>query len=164
VKSLHLEITNGVQTTRLLFSRFPILIGREPPCDCILDFPFMSKRHAQLALQGGALLLRDEGSRNGTFVRGHTEQLSTSSFFELSAVGGEFQIGPLQFRATLVVYDERTLDLGAATQPMRAGDDVSVDHESVTTPGGAGDEQEPPSTQMTVDIATPRSSRACSTA
>jgi pSer/pThr/pTyr-binding forkhead associated (FHA) protein len=68
MKTLSLHITNGTQTTRLLFSRFPVRIGREAPSECVLDFPFVSKCHARIELHGDALVLRDAGSRNGTFV------------------------------------------------------------------------------------------------
>lgn len=152
VKTLHLQITNGVQTTRLIFARFPVRIGREAPCECVLEFPFVSKLHAQLELHGSSIVLRDEGSRNGTFVRARTERVP-SEFLDLGPVGGEFQIGPLHFRAMLIGHDEGTVDLAATTQPTRAGEDILVDPEGVTKPGEeepeSHEEEEPESREET---------------
>ncbi len=47
-------------------------IGRDPDCD-ILFSPnevLVSARHATLSFQGGSYVLRESGSRNGTFVNG----------------------------------------------------------------------------------------------
>jgi len=44
------------------------LIGRHPCCDIVLSDPTVSRRHAQLTHRDGAWVLRDLGSKNGTFV------------------------------------------------------------------------------------------------
>ena len=156
VKALHLQITNGVQTTRLVFTRLPVRIGREAPSECILDFPFVSKLHARLELNGDRIELRDEGSRNGTFVRAHTGRVSTTGFLDLASVGGEFQIGSLHFRATLVGYDEEgTIDLSATTQPTCVGDEVLVDPECATEPGREGEPETRRDAMTTVDTSAP---------
>jgi ABC-type multidrug transport system ATPase subunit len=46
----------------------PILIGRSPECDYIIDDPAVSGRHAGLSRQQGYLLLEDLDSANGTWV------------------------------------------------------------------------------------------------
>jgi hypothetical protein len=50
--------------------RAAITIGRHRDCDCVLSEPSVSRRHAQLRLDGERWLLRDLGSRNGTRVNG----------------------------------------------------------------------------------------------
>lgn len=46
-------------------------VGRNDECDGILDDPTVSRRHAVIEIFGGAMTLRDLGSRNGTSVNGH---------------------------------------------------------------------------------------------
>lgn len=51
--------------------RGPVAIGRDPACDVALDDAQVSRRHARIERRGGALVLRDAGSRNGTWVGPH---------------------------------------------------------------------------------------------
>jgi pSer/pThr/pTyr-binding forkhead associated (FHA) protein len=50
------------------FIQGEMLVGREQACPIKLIDPRASRRHAVLFVQHGALLVRDENSRNGTFV------------------------------------------------------------------------------------------------
>ena len=49
----------------------PVVVGRSPSSDVVVDEPFVSATHARLTLQGPALVLEDLGSTNGTMVNGH---------------------------------------------------------------------------------------------
>ncbi len=49
----------------------PVVIGRSPSSDIVVDEPFVSATHARFTLQGPALVLEDLGSTNGTLVNGH---------------------------------------------------------------------------------------------
>jgi hypothetical protein len=44
------------------------LIGRSPECEVFLDDVTVSRRHAELLLEGEQFTIRDLGSLNGTFV------------------------------------------------------------------------------------------------
>jgi pSer/pThr/pTyr-binding forkhead associated (FHA) protein len=46
------------------------LVGRAPEATIRIDDPELSRRHATLILAGEQVRLRDEGSRNGSFVQG----------------------------------------------------------------------------------------------
>jgi hypothetical protein len=46
------------------------LVGRSPICDLVLDDRTVSRRHAELRRDGGAWVLADLGSTNGTWVNG----------------------------------------------------------------------------------------------
>jgi hypothetical protein len=48
----------------------PVVIGRSPSSDIVVDEPFVSATHARFTLQGPALVLEDLGSTNGTLVNG----------------------------------------------------------------------------------------------
>lgn len=52
----------------LLLNTFPVLIGRQAGLTLADASANLSRYHAELILRGGRLMLRDLGSRNGTFV------------------------------------------------------------------------------------------------
>ncbi len=54
----------------LPIGRAPIVIGRLPGCEVVLSDTNVSRRHAQVALEDGEVLVTDLGSTNGTFVNG----------------------------------------------------------------------------------------------
>ena len=49
----------------------PVVIGRAPSSDIVIDEPFVSAAHARFTLQGPALVLEDLNLTNGTLVNGH---------------------------------------------------------------------------------------------
>ena len=49
----------------------PVVIGRSPSSDIVINEPYVSASHARFTLQGPALVLEDLGSTNGTLVNGH---------------------------------------------------------------------------------------------
>jgi len=51
-------------------TRRRVVLGRAAECDCVLSEPSVSRRHAELRREGEHWLLRDLGSRNGTWVNG----------------------------------------------------------------------------------------------
>lgn len=71
------------------------LIGREPTCDLTITDPTVSRRHATLVLQQGALSLRDEGSTNGTYVNGVRLEGGTEHPLK---PGDHVQLGSVKFR------------------------------------------------------------------
>ncbi len=50
--------------------RGALVIGRQSGADLVLADEFVSLRHARLAFEGGALVVEDLGSTNGTYVNG----------------------------------------------------------------------------------------------
>lgn len=48
----------------------PLILGRSPDADIVLDDAYASDFHVRLAFQGGDVRLHDLGSTNGTFVNG----------------------------------------------------------------------------------------------
>lgn len=49
----------------------PLMVGRSPSADIVIDEPYVSGQHARFTLQGPALVLEDLGSTNGTLVNGY---------------------------------------------------------------------------------------------
>jgi predicted component of type VI protein secretion system len=59
----------GVEhTLELDGERGPVTVGRSSSADVPLDHPKVSRRHAEIAWDGGAWVVRDAGSLNGTRV------------------------------------------------------------------------------------------------
>lgn len=48
-----------------------MLIGRSTSCDLRLNAPYVSSEHARLSWTGDSWVVRDLGSKNGTFIAGH---------------------------------------------------------------------------------------------
>ena len=72
---LHAAIADSpVETYRVGFDVLPISVGRAPSSTVVLNHPTVSRRHCQLELdpgQTGGIVLRDMGSRGGTYLNGH---------------------------------------------------------------------------------------------
>src|SRR6185295_18600230 len=56
------------QGHRFFLTREETVIGRDPAADIYLSDDGISRRHAQLTRRGGAVLLTDLGSANGTYL------------------------------------------------------------------------------------------------
>jgi len=70
-------------------------IGRDPDCEAVVLDPAASRRHATLEWTYTGYLLRDLGSRNGTWVNGEPVQQTTLS-------GGDVvQVGSAQLRVEI---------------------------------------------------------------
>ncbi|WP_437595214.1 sigma 54-interacting transcriptional regulator [Sorangium sp. So ce590] len=46
----------------------PVVVGRDPSCGVVVDDPEVSSTHCELRAEGPGVLVRDLGSKNGTFV------------------------------------------------------------------------------------------------
>ena len=68
-ESIAAEENNALQAT--LRRRDSVVIGRGTECDVVIRDGKASRRHCQLTRkEGGAFLLEDLGSKNGTYVNG----------------------------------------------------------------------------------------------
>lgn len=55
---------------RLAIGEEPVVLGRLPSCTLVIDDPNVSRRHAEVTRQDGAVVVVDLGSTNGTRVNG----------------------------------------------------------------------------------------------
>jgi len=60
----------GVQVKEFQLDRPTFTIGRHPDNDIVIDHMGVSGKHAQLSVDGQAIVLTDLQSTNGTFVNG----------------------------------------------------------------------------------------------
>ena len=70
------DVEKGVKSLRGLHVDIlgPVVIGRSPSSDIVIDEPYVSASHARFTIQGPALVLEDLGSTNGTMVNGHISE------------------------------------------------------------------------------------------
>jgi len=71
-------------------------IGRDPGCDLCVTNMMISRRHAVLVTRHGKVLVRDLGSRNGTYVNG----TAVTDECELRHAD-RLQLGPVEYRVQL---------------------------------------------------------------
>jgi EAL domain-containing protein (putative c-di-GMP-specific phosphodiesterase class I) len=100
-------VAGGRQLRRLAVFPLPFRVGRLPGLALSLASESVSKEHAELFLQGGALRVRDLGSKNGTFV--NSERVGEAPLREgdiLHFAQVEFRVG----RQELDEADEHALE------------------------------------------------------
>lgn len=68
-----IDVEKGAKSLRGLHIDIlgPVVVGRSPSSDIVIDEPFVSATHTRFSLQGPALVLEDLQSTNGTMVNGH---------------------------------------------------------------------------------------------
>jgi hypothetical protein len=72
-----------------------VRVGRDPAeCPIILGEPRVSGVHATLKFEDGQLMVRDEGSNNGTYVNGAR---IAPSVWTVVPSGGVLRFGPVEF-------------------------------------------------------------------
>jgi hypothetical protein len=72
VGDLILEVIEGPDAGKRVVVDKPLVVGRDPRADFVLDDREVSRRHLQLTPAGGYVTVEDLGSANGTFVN-HNE-------------------------------------------------------------------------------------------
>ena len=92
-----------------------LAIGRDDAIGAVLDDERLSRHHAEIRLEGDALVVRDLGSRNGTFVGGKTIDAARLEGGAVVRAGGTVMlavddVGPLAGRS---VRKEGTIVVGA---------------------------------------------------
>jgi hypothetical protein len=70
-------------------ARGSFVLGRSRSCDLTLTSPDASRRHAEIAAEGGRFLLRDLGSTNGTWVNGERAGERVLESGDRIDIGGE---------------------------------------------------------------------------
>lgn len=86
---------------------FPVRIGRNPLNDVQLSKREVSDFHAVLVEQGGRLMLRDLGSRNGTVLQ--EGRAPAHELVDLARSSHQFQISTFRFEVELAEVDASSL-------------------------------------------------------
>ena len=97
---LKLKILGGSNAGKEVAVSLPeFLIGRADECQLRPKSDTVSRRHAMIELQEAKALIRDLGSRTGTFVNG--KPIAPGANVEL-VNGDVIKIGPIEFSANIV--------------------------------------------------------------
>ncbi len=100
-------VEGGRQLRRIALHPLPFRVGRNPGLGLSLASDSVSKEHAELLVHGGALYVRDLGSKNGTFV--NSERVGEAPLREgdiLHFAQVEFRVG----RQEIDEADEQDLE------------------------------------------------------
>jgi pSer/pThr/pTyr-binding forkhead associated (FHA) protein len=118
-----LQGTDEGKELALLSPETPYVLGRGQGVDLLLDEEEASRRHAQLIRKADQLLLRDLGSKNGTFLDEH--QLDSGKDYPLR-IGDAFRIG-----TDLFMYENPAAE---ALTDIEQGADEQLRDQEVTQP------------------------------
>ncbi|HET7293560.1 MAG TPA: FHA domain-containing protein [Vicinamibacteria bacterium] len=115
--------------------RDQLTLGRGPDADVRLDSPIVSRAHARVRRENGALSLQDLGSTNGTFLGPH--RIEESPLRD----GDRFVVGPFIFevkgRALRLLDTRNRARLDARGLSVRAGGALILDTVSLSLPPGS---------------------------
>lgn len=120
-----LRITGGSSSGRKIDIKLPqFVVGRATGCHLRLNSDAISRQHCAFLVNENEVVLKDLGSRNGTFLNG--ERITEP---QVLVTGDELQLGPLKFEVIV------TLDDGTVVQPKGA---EVTDHEIGGAPSDSG--------------------------
>jgi two-component system, NtrC family, response regulator AtoC len=128
-------VSSGDLRTRALGDR-PVVIGRGAECDLQLDHHRVSRRHAELRVDGATCTIEDLGSRNGTIAAGRTLVAHERAVL---AGGDPIGIGPFtlvvtrapeQAARTSLVIDDPRGDVPVLRSVSRSATSVLIRGES----------------------------------
>jgi two-component system nitrogen regulation response regulator GlnG len=94
-ESIRLVVVSGIDRGReLVLQRGTYFVGKAEGCDLVLSDGAVSRRHLELAVLADGILVRDLGSKNGSFLRG-------ARFSEVTVgVGAVITVGESDLRLT----------------------------------------------------------------
>lgn len=130
-----LVVVGGDVKTPEVKLRLPSTVGRGRDCSIMLRHPLVSRQHCEIFEAGGALLVRDLGSLNGTFV--NNQRIEGDAPLQ---PGQLLTIGTVTFRA---MYDADDVDAGPPDTPApqmrssRAANANETDHDGAMPARGS---------------------------
>lgn len=104
--SPELHLRDGDLCRNVTLHAQPFLIGRAPESHLVLTHPFISRRHAEITIEDNQFVIRDMGSRHGTYVNGQLitlHQLHPGDLIKFGSLTGP----ELCFGADLRATDSR---------------------------------------------------------
>ncbi len=130
-----LSVTTSEGTQNFPLRQSSLILGRNPQCDIAIDFPVVSKQHAQLTWDHNTYIIEDLGSTNGLTFNGNRikrkrledgEQISIWDDVTLTyrVIPKTEDLGPVE---TLNLRDRNCLMLGRDSR-----NDMVIDHPVVS--------------------------------
>jgi hypothetical protein len=107
MKALRLRIVQHPDPPLVFhFDRFPVSVGRSAQCDCSLNVPYISRLHMSFDSNEGRLVVRDEGSRTGTWAASGSRRLGPFQWVDVAGLNGELCVGLVYLAAELVDLEQ----------------------------------------------------------
>ncbi len=126
-----LVVVKGANPAAIQINKFPATIGRSKDVSLKLGTTAVSRQHCEIAENGGALIVRDLGSTNGTFVNKGKVETPT----ELGN-GDLLRVGPVTFRAVITVDPKPAVVEEVVVEPEEDdGSMIDLGAEEVGEPG-----------------------------
>jgi pSer/pThr/pTyr-binding forkhead associated (FHA) protein len=111
----------GTSPDEILLNELPLVIGRGEDCLICLDDRWVSRRHCEIVASAGYLVVRDLGSKYGTFVNGRqVREIRLSP-------GDMLSVGLSNFIAR---YEPQTATRAAQEHTLPASEQVSLPESS----------------------------------
>jgi pSer/pThr/pTyr-binding forkhead associated (FHA) protein len=124
--NVRLEVSHNNANVKRVVLRSDTLIGRGPECNLRIASTDVSRRHCQIIVTDDAVLVRDLGSSNGTFIDGVQIDAGTDVAV---APGSQLSVGGVKF---VMHFDPPALTAGDP--------DADAGDSTVNLPRGAGRE------------------------
>lgn len=98
-----------------------ITMGRNALCEVVLRDPSVSQRHLTLTLDSGSVVLRDLGSRNGTWIgRARVDEAQLHLGAEFFAGNCKLRLEEIEMAEVAIYREGRFGDVIGHSEPMRA--------------------------------------------
>ena len=118
---LKLKVLRGASAGKEIAVKGPkFFIGRSEECNLRANSDAISRRHCAISVTEESVLIRDLGSRNGTYVNGN--RIEGDHQIEM---GDQLRVGPLEFLVTYVA----SATTSPKSAPVRAKKPVGSDDE-----------------------------------
>ncbi|MGC6510252.1 MAG: FHA domain-containing protein [Myxococcota bacterium] len=139
-QTLNEEIEQGTVMMKMV----SMTIGREPPAQFILEYPFVSRRHCEIRLSPQGLLIRDLNSSNGTFINNapisdwtplkKEDELALGSFKVPNSIRERWfiQLSSTQDRDLIYRYEGELPDNGVLIIGRSAESQIRIEHPTVS--------------------------------
>lgn len=118
---VRLKVMHGPSAGKeIKISKAPFVIGRQDDCHLRPKSDAISRRHAELVFGETQVIVRDLGSKNGTFVNG--DRITGDRVLKL---GDHLKVGPLEFEVLLDIglsSEKRPKVAGVKDAALRTGD------------------------------------------
>ncbi len=134
VANRHRRDANGESEHRIILLRKRLTIGRAEDCDVLLSDASVSRHHAVIESSDNGFIVRDTGSRAGTFVNARLCESHELIF------GDRIQIGPFIFRFAGRRLEPLQNDEGGTIEAIKLtrqfGQKTTLCNIDLTLPGG----------------------------
>lgn len=116
------RVTAEGESQRVVLSKDKTVVGRQEGCQLRIPIAGVSRKHCEIVVQGGSIVVRDLGSSNGTFVNQERVREQPLAPGDLLSVGG--QVFLVQVNGDPDEFDPEFLfEDGLPEEESRAGGD-----------------------------------------